>query len=265
MTPRLGGFVLKSLASCVTSLLLCAATSALGEAQKTNPQLSPTQTVDLFIKAQNAERWGDAADFLDREAIEKIRRRELENTESRTRFPWTVEKLMKEDTAMPRVVAEYEIRRMDRLAKDFDVEKTWSYEFAEIGTLEDLRKLPGQELAARWVMAHDLGYRSRRAKATCPQVETETLKKAARPALPKRTYRMLGEVVKDSMAYVLKEDGFDGKPSYPLADVGIFMPPEIFILRKVAGTWKIVPSVRTTASIVSIECVVEPTSPREKQ
>jgi hypothetical protein len=172
---------------------------------------------------------------------------------------------MKTDPLMPRAVAEYEIRRMERLAKDFDVERTWSYEFAEIESLDELRKLPTHQLAAKWVKAHDRGYRSKRDVASCQQGETEALKKKAPSVLPKPTYAILGEVLNDSIAYVLKQDGFDGKAWNPLTDVGIIMPPETFILKNVAGTWKILPSVRTMASIVSISCGVEPTGEREKK
>ena len=166
---------------------------------------------------------------------------------------------------MPREVAEYEIRRMDRQAKDFEVEKTWSYEFADVENRRDLQQLAGDRLAQSWLKAHSRGYRTTQNSAACQRIGGAPPKAPPSVGLSQRTYRILGQVVTDSMAYVLKEDGYDGKTSNPLADIGIIVPPETFILRKVAGAWKILPSVRTGASIVSIDCVVDSASRREKK
>src|SRR5436190_17902406 len=154
--------------SKLVSFLLCAVTSAgVCSAQQANQPFSPSEIVERFLKAQQAEQWSEAASYLDLDAVERIRRREVENYSSMTRYPWTVEKLMKDDPSMPRAVAEYQIQRMERLAKEFDIRKPWSFEFSDVETLSALKHLSREPLAVSWVKAHDLSYRARHNAAAC--------------------------------------------------------------------------------------------------
>jgi hypothetical protein len=232
-------------------------------AQQTNRALSPSEIVDRFLKAQQSEQWSEAASYLDLDALERIRQREVENY-GEARFPeWTVERFMKEDPSMPRAVAEYEVQRMRRTEKDFDTRRMWRFEFADVDSLSVLKKLTGDELVLSWVKAHDAVYQSRQNKETCDDAARANRSAAIPGVYPKRAYRILGEVVNDSLAYVLKEDEYGGKIPNPLASVGVMIPPETFMLRNVRGTWKLLPFIGRGANVVSIECVSEPASPKK--
>ena len=243
--------------------MLCAATSVgVCSAQQTNRSLTPSEIVDRFLKAQQAEQWSEAARYLDLDAVDRIRQREVESY-SVENFPrWTVEQFMKEDPSMPRAVAEYQVQRMDREAKSFDIRRGWRFEFADVDSLSDLRKLTRDQLAVSWAKAHDPVYQSRLNKAACDQAARPNSSAPTPGVFPKRTYRILGEVVNDSLAYVLKEDEYDGKIPDPLASVGIVIPPETFMLRNVRGTWKLLPFIGRASTMISIDCLPEP-APRK--
>ena len=245
---------------------MCVVTSAgICNAQQANRALTPSEIVDHFLKAQQAEQWSEAASYLDPEALERIRQREISQY-SDANFPhWTVEQFMKNDPEMPREVAEYELKRMNKLRKSRAMQIPWSYEFADANTVEELRKFTRDELGVSWVKAHDLAYRSRQSVAACEQIRSESAAAIAKRVASMRTYRILGEIVNDSMAYVLKEDGFEGKPSNPLEDVGIILPPENFMLRKVAATWKLLPFIGRSSNVISIACMEEQAPPPKKK
>lgn len=244
--------------------MLCVATSVgVCGAQQSNRALTPSEIVDRFLKAQQAEQWSEAASYLDLSAVERIKQREVESY-GEAAFPrWTVEQLMKEDPSMPRAVAEYQVQRMDKEAKNFGNRGTWKFEFADVDSLSDLKRLTGVQLAVSWVKAHDPVYQSRLNRVTCEEAARTNTLSPVPGVFPKRTHRILGEVVNDSLAYVLKEDEYGGKIRNPFASLGVLIPPETFMLRNVGGTWKLLPFIGRASTMISIECVPETASSRK--
>jgi hypothetical protein len=106
------------------------------------------------------------------------------------------------------------------------------WEFARVSDVGALAALSPDTAAARWLEAQDVRYQLRRALAArgCPPALADSL--GARPP-----HRVLGTVVRDTVAYVLHED-----PEWPGTDADWGGPtPAVMPLRRGPdGRWRIV-------------------------
>ena len=88
---------------CVVSLLMQFVPFRKSDAQR---PLSPTETVDRYLAAKEAQRWVEAARYLDLNALQVKRDTMLKYAaEPRRVHHLTPEEFMKQDSSMPRAVA----------------------------------------------------------------------------------------------------------------------------------------------------------------
>ncbi|HKN65934.1 MAG TPA: hypothetical protein VJW73_06635 [Gemmatimonadaceae bacterium] len=210
-----------------------------------NPDAVAARVVSAaFFKAIVASDWKAAAGFLDLAALDRERQSAVEGARrQRTMPPMTVERLMRMDPEMPRAVAEYQVKRMNRSRQS----RNYLQSDFGIADPDSLLALPMEVVAARWLEAHDerAMYREAlRASGSCPITPADTA--------PAQEYRIIGTVVDDSMAYTLFRPGDRGM--VPQVQVGLF-PPRILQLRQDRGAWWVVPSPDMSSSMaMSIQC-----------
>jgi hypothetical protein len=218
-----------------------ASTADILVAQQKNPPLSPAQIVDRFLEAKEGERWSEAVGYLDLRAIDVLRQAAIRIAgDSSDMGPWTIERMMKFDPKMPRAVAEYHVQQMQKEAADLRRRTPWASEFVDVSDINSLRSLNREKLGESWVKTHDPRYIAMRNGSGC---DTVALRKAIYAAGKRMQFHsVVGQVVNDSVAYVLNEDSAGGSRRQPLLSEGVFIQPEVFVLRKVGGEWKIFPS-----------------------
>lgn len=211
--------------------MLAVSMPAVVHAQPSVAAVEPEQVASAFFQAAAAGRWAEAVGYLDVASFER-HRQELVASGRRT-DGWrelTVEELLQRDPEMPRAAAEYQLRKTrEARARHGDMVVR---EFARVTDVEALAALPPESAAARWLEAQDLRYELRRQLAAqgCPPGLADSL--AARPP-----HRILGIVVRDTVAYALHED-----PEWPGTDVAWGSPtPAVMPLRRGPdGRWRIV-------------------------
>jgi hypothetical protein len=180
----------------------CALTLAAGGASAQAPPAPPDSVAASFLRAVAGARWAEAATYLDRPSVERVRRNALRAARFRTGdvFEVTAEWLMQREPDMPREVAEYQVRKSrESRARAFDL---LAHEFARVADTTALATLPADSLAARWIEARDYRYRMRRAlseRGCTPPDSALALMGRWQPPVT----RVLGSVVRDSSAYVL--------------------------------------------------------------
>jgi hypothetical protein len=203
------------------------------------------------------ERWRDAARAMDLMAFDRYRRERL----AAARLPQppaprlTVDEILQHDPDMPRVVAEYQVRKNNE--RLYDPSEWLLREFAGVRSLDSLATLSVEESAARWLQARDYRWSIRQA------IERERARgcpSSAEPggSLPAPDHKVLGAVVIDSTtAYVLHEND-EFRRAEPDPDAAMHdMPPNILILRRRGGRWRILPRhtmLSGTDTFVSVEC-----------
>ena len=202
-------------------------------------QASPTEVVGAFFKAIAEERWRDAARELDLAAFDRYRRERV----AAARLPWlrpnlmTVDEYMRQDTTMPRAVAEYQLRKMNESRPD---PNAWlAREFADVPDIEALAALSVEEAAARWLQAADVRWHVRRAAEEQRKSGCE-LPPGSQSSLPQPSHRVLGEIRVDSTtAYVLHED-LSLRRAEPDVDAELHaQPPVVVTLRRPRDRWRI--------------------------
>jgi hypothetical protein len=217
-------------------------------------QVTPSRPDDVaraFFAAAAAERWRDAAAFLDLRSFDIYRKDLVAHASDLNPGPqFTVEMLMKRDTAMPRAVAEYQIAQFKKYGRDSS--SYISQEFAGVTTPGQLDSLSTIDAAAKMIEAHDIRYRMRRsAKFVLNECRDSVLKSL--PQMSVSPQKVFGAVVQDSIAYVLHQMGeirFAGKtgnsvPRRPSRASGdpvrdwFSFPPAVMELRKIGGRWRI--------------------------
>lgn len=230
----------------VALLVIVAARSVSGQA-------NPEDVVRAFFKAEDEGRWIDAARLLDLQRFERIRANTLKVGDYRAPFiRRTPEDLMKFDPDMPRAAAEYQIKKMNEDMRDYDF---LSHQYARTSTLESLRTLPIEEVAARWLEAKGPDWaaelsareRKRHPDPNCPEIPDSIAAK-----LKSEWRRPLATVLgatagSDSLRYVVvgmqrwrpdsagEAAGRDGESGMS------GMSPNVLTVRRVGGAWRIVP------------------------
>ena len=114
-------------------------------------QANPEDVVRAFFKAEEEERWQDAAALLDQSYVVGMQRNIVHGFRNRSSIhKLTVEELMRADSTMPRAVAEYQLKRMNDVTRDSDFLEN---DFARITTVDSLALLTPSEAAARYRLA----------------------------------------------------------------------------------------------------------------
>jgi hypothetical protein len=211
-------------------------------------QSSPEDVVRAFFKAEREGRWIDAARFMDLQRFERLRSNAL--SAAGFRSVWvnrTADDLMKQDPEMPRAAAEYQLKKMNESMRDYDF---LSHQFARTPTLDSLRVLPVEEVAARWLEAKGPDWaaelRTREQKRHpdpgCPQVP-DSITAKLRSERPQAT--VLGATTgSDSVRYVVV--GTQQSRSENVRDAGdrdieSLMTPSVMTVKRIGGAWKILP------------------------
>lgn len=217
----------------------------------------PAAVADSFFQATRDARWLDAARLMDLDAISAVRDQTVRAARGKRRVTViTPEMLLEHNPKMPREVAEYEARVSNERATDFD---PVAYEYANVPSIDSLARLPGVDVAARWLEARDVRWGVRRGlaeyqKQGCISADSvESIVRRMRPGAA----RIVGTVVDDSLAYVLNERGFmddsdaesagRARPRRRSARAAMMFPPSVVILRRVGSEWRVVPSIDSFA------------------
>ena len=226
-------------ARCWASVpLVMLAARPLTLAAQATPALLPAVVADSFFGAAAAERWRDAAAYLDLATFDSIRREAIENARRFARRParrLTAEQMMAGDPEMPRVVAEYLAARAARRARS-NPPNFLALEYANIGDPDSLAALSIIDAAAHWLQAGDMRYRMREAarRSGCP----EDFPGGASEQPPEI---VLGVVERDTLAYVLHQPAASPRGAFgPPADVEA-AGPKVVLLRRVNGAWRVRP------------------------
>lgn len=199
-------------------------------------RLAPKAVADSFFAATRTERWANAAAYLDMDAFARLLRERVEVARmTRAEPPMSVETLMAQDSTMPRAVAEWQVERIRRYGatRPFD---DFSEDFIGITSVRALEALTPAEGAVRWLEAQDPNASWRRAiaKLKCSQVSADSLR-----TFSLFTRSVLAAVeVNDSTAYALTTIDVFGNAM----DGDDTPPPNLVLLRRKAGAWRVVPS-----------------------
>lgn len=199
-----------------------------------------------FLNAVRAADWKAAAAFLDIVPLDHYRLAQIDMARRmRRQPPMTAERLMAANPKLPRAVAEYEVEQMNaHPARNNFLE----YEFG-ISDPDSLAALPASVVAQRWLEVHDPRWRLHMAimRSSCGS--------AALDSIPAPTFRVLGTVAADAIAYLLYERA-DEPPSVP-DDMHGF-GPQILTLRRGMDGWWVLPRMNQPQGMVafsSVECL----------
>jgi hypothetical protein len=102
----------------LTGVLLCSLGQA-GQSQTPGPGPDPTATVQSFWNAVLAMNWVEAVRYLDLRDVARARRIQLDLARAPRGREYTVADLMRRDPEMPREAAEYEVRRIEKMRRQY--------------------------------------------------------------------------------------------------------------------------------------------------
>ena len=218
----------------------------LASARVVAAQSNPEDVVRAFFKAEEEERWQDAAALLDQSYIAGLQRTMVASFRNRPSVhKVTIDELMRADSTMPRAVAEYQLKQMDRATAEGD----WlESEFARITSIDSLAALSPAEAASRWLEAKgpvyktDRSYKRGRTQIDCPGLSDST-QRAMLVRVSQRTHAAVVGSTRnqDSVSYVvigIKSD----VPQSPDRIASMEPGPRVMTVHKVSGAWKIVPT-----------------------
>lgn len=160
---------------------------------------TPEAVVAALSRALAARRWRDAVAFLDEASLQEFHRSQTKFIPERVAPPRTLtaDDLMRHEPEMPRDVAEYTVRQHRRHQEDHIMHP--EHEFAGITSWAEIATLAPDDLASRWLEAHDPANEMRR-----------QLARKGRPSLaddflpPQRQLLPLGHVREgDNLAHVV--------------------------------------------------------------
>jgi hypothetical protein len=206
---------------------------------------SPEEVARQFFKAEDEDRWLDAARLLDLKRFEILRRMTLKGART-IRAPWrlTPEQMMEMDPEMPRAVAEYQASRANKVRSDFN---PLEFQFARVPSADSLEALSVEEAAARWLEAQgpkwqeerDRKEAAKRPLVKCP-ANPDSLTLALAQYKPPKAVVLGAATVGDSVGYVIVGSSFGSQPRRQEFEVG--MSPGVMTLVRVNGAWRIVPT-----------------------
>ncbi len=255
---------------CVCPLLVVLA-SCLLSAPAASQTRSPRQVAEAFFAAVAAEKWREAAAFLDLQSFDSYRKLQIANSRDDSPYPeLKADDLMRREPKMPRAVAEYQIQQVQEMRNE---RGRWlSLEFARIADADALESLSTVDAAARWIEAQDYRYKMQLADAEAKSRGCNVPSVGAALVENWPPHRIVGEVVNDSTSYVLHIDTWRGLPDSvdrpsPLPagaedpDAGKrewFEPaPLVMQLRRVSGKWLIVGGyglLNSGVTVMATEC-----------
>lgn len=186
-----------------------------------------TAVSTAFFDAVEGAHWAEAARLLDTTALESIRHRIADDARTyRAMKPMTVQQLMRASPGIPRAVATY--RATERNARI----RALANIAERVGASgpDSLLALPLQVFGQRWLEAQDERRAFRESARLCGHGDPEM-----RPLEP---YRVLGNIVRDSVAYVLYDPGAERAPTF---NPQVPRTPRVMVLRWRASTWSIIP------------------------
>ena len=239
-------------ATTLLSIAIVATAGRMRECQAQTADAAAAQAVaSAYLKALQAGDWKAAVSFLDLEPFDRYRRGQAETAKERQNAPpITPERLMSQDPAVPRAVAEFNARRMNDQRRSMN---GLEYQFG-LTDPDSVLALPVETLAARWLEVHDRRYQTRRALRASPCAIDTTF------ALPEPRYRVLGTVVSDSIAYVLFTN--DELPSFPVDEVSSSAPNMLF-LRRAHDSWWVLPrNILGNSVMIGTTCQPAATKPK---
>ena len=217
-----------------------------GSAMSQSPEASPEEVVRQFFKAQDEDRWLDAAHLLDLRRFETIRRMTVRGLRmARAPFRLTPEVIMQSDPDIPRAVAEYEAKKANKGMEDINF---LSFQFARVPSADSLEALPLDEAAARWLEAkgpkwveeRDRKRAGARPPMKCPGMpDSATLMSFGQLKTPKAV--VLGTTPGDSVRYVVVGRRNRGVQSR-VDEFESAMSPNVLTLVRVSGAWRVVPT-----------------------
>ena len=218
-------------ARTLSTLVVALSMPAVADAQPGAGAVPPEQVASAFFQAAAAERWAEAVGYLDLAHVERHRQMVVASgRRPAARSGPSVEELLRLDPEMPRAAAEYQVRKWrEATARHGDLV---TQEFARVPDAGTLAALPLDTAAARWLEAQDFRYQLRRPLAAqgCPPALSDSL--GARPP-----HRIVGTVVRDTVAYVLHQDA--DWPESSVAWSGT-APAVMPLRREPDGRWRIV-------------------------
>jgi len=220
---------------------------------------------DSFFSAWGHARWRDAARLMDLDTFGKLRDDEVRSMrQTRTRH-MTADEYMKIEPKMPRAVAEYQAAQFnERAGRD-----EWlAHDYANVSTVDSLAAISVDDAAARWLEARDRRYLMRRAleeqRARCNIPDSIF---AQIFPFPVTSYKVLGTVVSDSLAYSLfEEETLDAPKSDSIlaaremrgrrAAASWAIPPSVLIMRRIGDAWRVAPSIALAnqSSFMVMDC-----------
>lgn len=215
---------------------------------------APESVAVAFFAAVAEERWTDAVDHLDLRGFDAYRQSVLDPPRPIDESMPTVEQLMESDPEMPRAAAEYQVKRLREFMKGRDFGPL--FDFADVPTLDSLRRLSTADAAARWLRAQDPRWQLQRARAAEPATECAALAMILGPRDPVAMLpdEIVGVSVRDSVAWVLHHPRFGGafaaqpaaagEEPHPHAGVSEWygrVQPALLELRRRGGGWRIMP------------------------
>lgn len=229
--------------SGILAALCFASPTLLGGQQK------PEDVVRAFFKAEDENRWLDAARMLDLKSFERIRSDFIQGVRHRSDYAGpTVESMMRMDPDMPRSVAEYQVAQWQKQMQDYDL---LGQDFARVPSVDALGALSTEEAAARWLEAKGPEWQTERSWRDARNrraMNCSGLTDSAAKALQMKNSREPRAVIRGatsdsgSVSYVVIDVVH---PRYAGADPveeGHGPLPRAIKLRKIAGVWRIEPA-----------------------
>ena len=224
--------------------VLCFASPALLAGQQ-----KPADVVRAFFKAEDENRWLDAARMLDLKSFERIRRNLIEGVRHRPDFPGpTVESMMRMDPDMPRSVAEYQVTQWQKQMRDYD---PLAQDFARVPSVDALAALSTEEAAARWLEAKGPEWQTERSWRDARNrraMNCSGLTDSAAKALQIKSSREPRAVIRgatsdsSSISYVVIDVVYPRHADADTVEAGHGLLPRAIRLRKIAGVWRIEPA-----------------------
>jgi len=228
-----------------TLRVLCAMliTATVRPARAQGTDAAAAQAVGAaFLKAKEVGDWKAAAGFLDLEPLRRERVTAVEMArQERKMSPMTVERLMQIDPEMPRVVAEYQVKRMNIRGK---FPNSLEMQFG-IANADSLLALAMEDVAQHWLEVHDerWSYRLAMRMSNCAHDVPDTA------GMPHPTYHVIGTIVEDTVAYLL----FDSRGIFPRpVDALHWDPPDILRLIRTRGTWWVLPTPESSGGLMGM-------------
>jgi hypothetical protein len=219
----------------------------VAEAQSAQP--TPEDVVRDFFKAEDEGRWMDAAHSLDLTRFEPIRRSAVQGAKSMTsRQKINAQEVMRWDPDMPLAVAEYQAKKSN---EGFQRVEFLSREFARVSSVDSLVALQIDEAAARWLEAKGSKWQNEmalreskgRPEVDCPGVP-DSMTHEIRTELATPVTTILGATAaSDTVRYVvIGLTRFGGNSATPVDAPYPAISPKAITMRKLDGSWRIVPA-----------------------